>query len=198
MHSILPTLLLLSLCAGGCRKHRTTPADNPYGLSNATQTGANIVGCRINGINWMLKKINSNNLHTSWSYSNDRLPLTIAASGTPTIIADQIAITINSEVREGATYSFKDTTQATASIFRLDAPCGATSGYGGAQWTKAIDGSVTITRHSGSYRVPTGYSHGDYDEQSIIAGVFNFVIAIPGCDSIKVTDGRFDINYSLY
>ena len=38
------------LCFTQCRKHRTKPKpDNPYGLPNATQTGAGVFACLING-----------------------------------------------------------------------------------------------------------------------------------------------------
>jgi len=41
-----------------------------------------------------------------------------------------------------------------------------------------LDGQLTLTR---------------LDEQAgIIAGTFEFTIAKPGCDTIRVTDGRFD------
>ncbi len=43
------------LCFGctSCKKDTTPEADNTYGLPNASQTGANILACRINGKNWV-------------------------------------------------------------------------------------------------------------------------------------------------
>ena len=41
--------LLFLFSFSQCRKNTGTPTDNPYGLPNATQTGANIFACRVSG-----------------------------------------------------------------------------------------------------------------------------------------------------
>jgi len=154
--------------------------------------------CRINGNNWILQKLNSYKLGTTYSTSNNRDTLAFWASGSPDTILNLIRFSIYSKIKQGITYRLNDTTKAMATTLKLNAACGPSSGYGGSQWSKVTDGSVTISKFSGTYSIPACCSHGDYDANSIIAGTFSFVIAIPGCDSIKVTDGRFDINYSQY
>ncbi len=55
---ILSAFLIITLFTfNQCKKDKTTdPApDNPYGLPNATQIGANMFACRVNGVNWISK-----------------------------------------------------------------------------------------------------------------------------------------------
>ena len=199
MRAIFVLMFSSFLPAIHCRKHNDQPPpDNSYGLPNATQTGANIFACRINGNNWVLKKLSSYNVGTSWSTSNNRDTLAFWASGSPDTILSLIRFSINRKIQQGVTYRLNDTITAMATALKLNATCGPSSGYGGLQWGKAMDGFVAISKFSGTYSIPACCSHGDYDAKSIIAGTFGFVIAIPGCDSMKVTDGRFDINYSQY
>src|SRR5215831_13717908 len=68
------TLLSLFLCIGfaQCTKHHEPPADNPYGLPNATQTGAGVFASRINGVNAIAKN-NINNLGAWMSPNRDTL-----------------------------------------------------------------------------------------------------------------------------
>ena len=45
------------LCFTQCRKHRIKPKpDNPYGLPNATQTGAGVFACLINGQKFVARR----------------------------------------------------------------------------------------------------------------------------------------------
>jgi len=196
MKPLFPFLLFTSIFLTGCWKRKNPSFDNPYGLPNATQTGANIFACRIDGVNWTLKKVY--NLGSSYLRSNNRDSLAISAKGIPDSLAYSISFIIKSKIQQNATYSLGDSSKAVATIWRLDAPCGPTSGYGGSQILHAVDGSITISRFSGTYTVPACCTFGEYDANSIIAGTFNITVAIPGCDTIKITDGRFDINYSQY
>lgn len=45
--------LLFLLTASECKKPKQIIPDNPYGLPNATQTGAGIFACRVNGQNFI-------------------------------------------------------------------------------------------------------------------------------------------------
>lgn len=192
---IISTLLLVT----SCRKHKNSPPpDNPYGLPNATQTGANLFACRVNGVNWVLQRKSSRFLGTNFLKSNNRDTFSFGAKGTPDSIVYYINFVINTHIQEGATYQLNDTTKAYAYVFRENADCGIISGYGGSQQGKSVDGSITISKFSGIYQVPACCTFGPYDATAIVAGTFNFNIAVPGCDTIKVTDGRFDVNYSNY
>ncbi len=199
MYKLLLLLLVITISYIGCQKNNSTPPDNPYGLPNATQTGENMFACRVNGKNYIVSDPNSYTIGISFHNNNTRDTLGVGASGsfTDTSITriDEVWIQIDKQVKEGDTYRLNDTATAFALIHYQSAPCGPTSGYGGSQWLKTYDGDVTISKFSGTYRLIGGTASG-YDPNSIIAGTFNFMIAVPGCDTIKVTDGRFDINYS--
>jgi hypothetical protein len=192
--AFLFSLLTLALFFCQCRKSKYNPySDN--GLPPATQKGANIFACKVNGVPW----IRSTRLGTSYNYSNSRDSLGLGSRGKPDSLLNYMGILIKSRVQQGVTYSLKDTSIAWVRIDRWAPPCGPiSSGYGRWQSAYGVDGSITITKFSGTYTVPSCCTYGAHDPDAILSGTFNFVVAIPGCDSIKVTDGRFDINYSTY
>ena len=189
-------LIILMSIFSYCKKTNKIVADNPFGLPNATRTGANIFACRINDSNWILNQPSIFNLQTSFSRSNSRDSLGFGGNSDGEL--QLITFAIFDRIKSGSSYRLNDTTKAFVNTFRVLAACGQTIGYGGSQWNKGIDGNITFTRYSGSYTVPSCCTYGTYDPSAIISGTFSFVIAIPDCDSIKVTDGRFDINYSNY
>lgn len=194
--SIILLALPFFLVSSKCNKGAVAPADNPYGLPNATQTGANIFACRINDSNWIRSPF-EDIVGTSFHKSNGRDTFGIGAEGQSGLLTS-MGITIFERIKEGASYRLNDTTKAIVNMLRLFADCGPTVGYGGVQWNRAYDGNLTITHFSGTYTVPSCCSFGSYDPNSIVSGTFNFIIAIPNCDTLKVTDGRFDINYSQF
>ena len=199
-----PFLTILPLLLTACPKPYTPPPDNPYGLPNATQTGADVFACRINGVNWivdddsMVYRYPSFSVGTSFSKSNVRTSFSIGASGSIEAAIGAMGFVVNQPIQQGATYRLNDTTKAYASAMSFFATCGPVSGYGNAQWNTSADGSLTITHFSGTYTVPSCCTYGTYDANAIVSGTFWFYIVPPGCDTIQVTDGRFDINYSQY
>lgn len=182
---------------GSCKKHTEIIADNPFGLPNATANGSNIFACRINDSNWIVK-LSIFNLGSSFLRNNNRDTFSLSGSGAPNRALSLISFVVFDKIKTGSSYKFIDTNKAIVNTFRQSANCGPTIGYGGSQWNKAIAGNITITKFTGTYSVPSCCTYGTYDKEAIIAGTFDFVIAIPNCDSIKVTNGRFDINYSQY
>jgi hypothetical protein len=199
----LAALLCICFCFAECRKNKSPASDNPYGLPNTTQSGANIFACRVDDSNWIVGAYSSHPatfFSTSFHNKNSRDTLEIGASlsSNTALPLNLIVFQINSKIQEGKTYRLNDTTKAFVRTWRELAPCGSTVGYGGSQWNYATDGYITITRFNGTYSIPNCCSYGDYDRNSIISGTFNFIVAVPDCDSIKITDGRFDINYSQF
>jgi hypothetical protein len=122
----------------------------------------------------------------------------LSGSGSSNRALEVITFSIFNRIETGKSYRLNDSTKALVNTLRLFADCGLISGYGDSQWNKAVDGTITITKFTGNYTVPGCCTVGNYEQNSIISGIFNFIIAIPNCDTIKVTDGRFDINYSQY
>ena len=126
--------------------------------------------------------------------SNNRDTFYVAASGATNNSINIISISIFDRVKTGSTYDLSDTNKVRVSIFQVLA-CGQTVGYAG---IRATSGKITITKFSGAYFVPSCCTYGSYEPNSIISGTFNMIVPIQNCDTIRLTDGRFDINYSQW
>ncbi|WP_375416207.1 hypothetical protein [uncultured Hymenobacter sp.] len=164
----LPLALLL-----GCKKDDPDPVDQ---LPPATQTGANTLGCLINGQPWTPQGNDGS--------SNYRVVYDRALGGAFDLRAYryqqkptdnyQYMILFATRLYAPKSYSFRDSLDTEAYISDRMTGCELTSR------DKAIyrRGTLTITR---------------LDLQAgIISGTFDFVLAKPGCDTVRVTQGRFD------
>ena len=166
-------LLLLTQCSK-C-KDDVTPAEQ---LPPATQTGANTFGCLVNGQAWTSETSTG---HGSFVFqyepgintplgANFNMSLQDAEGGREIHIAAGLV----SQVRA---YSLSlPTTEGSAGYFNLDSPysCNEFLHFE----VPYLKGTLTFTR---------------VDEQAgVAAGTFEFTIAKPGCDTIRVTQGRFD------
>ena len=158
-----------------CKKDKTTPSDNPYGLPNATQNGdygGAMMACRINDVNQIANK----NVTAGISFSKDTL-------GIDGIFAHQYAQQIDfglivKNKQTNIQYSLSDTT-ATIFYYRTDSTC-----LGGSPDLITVEkatGFINFTKIDTSNR--------------ILSGTFNCRIPIPNCDTINVTYGRFDMTY---
>ncbi len=177
MKQLLYTILVIMLFTNSqCTKAPATPAaDNPYGLPNATQTGANVFACRINGINQTAK----NSIYSigAWMSPNDDT-LNVFSRITGNYFQ---SFTLGSIVKSRAinqSYSFENPAQ-TSFYYATDSTCIGVSSR-----------VVEIFKAKGTIV----YSKIDATNK-IISGTFNCTLLVPGCDSIRVTDGRFDIKY---
>ena len=89
----------------------------------------------------------------------------------------EIYLGLQDNIMEKITYSLSDTIH-TYCYFVTDSTC-------------QVIGSVTaIAPKVGSIT----FSRIDY-ENKILSGTFNFKVPISSCDTLNVTDGRFDISY---
>jgi hypothetical protein len=173
---LLPALALALLTQ--CHKSDPDPAKPEDQLPPATQTGAHTFGCLLNGQPWTPSGNNGP--------SNYRLIYDPGyAGGSLEIRVYRYVPAINN-----------------SQYFTL----------GGAPITKAgtypIDGKVCGVYYStgikGScyeyYKAPGLTMRGQLTitkldlTQNIVAGTFDFELAQPGCDTVKVTNGRFDYN----
>ena len=145
--------------------------DNPYGLPNATQTGANIFACRLNGQNWVSA---SGIFHNRAGISNDTLAASADRSNNG---FELIVLIVKGNARQGEIYSFSDTTKALAE-FRTNNLCGIQTGSVYRYFSTG--GSITITKIDTINKA--------------ISGTFNFIAPRTDCgDTLRITDGRFDI-----
>lgn len=166
--------LLLTQCSK-CKENDPNPEEQ---LPPATQTGANTFGCLVNGQTWTPQGNNGTaNLRVTYDPGYAGGSLSIRAYR---FIGDtdkqQSFILGGAPISQVGTYSCSMPVQYTAYFFdeTKSRPCD--SYYGTADLT--CKGQLTITR---------------LDLQAgIISGTFNFTLYKPGCDSVRVTNGRFD------
>ncbi len=172
-------LLLLPLClllAFSCKKKDVAPIDQ---LPAATQEGKMTMGCLVNGKAWTPKG-NNGTLRLGFiyepGYANGSFSL-----GAYRLLSDtdQEFLTIGgSNLNSQREFSLDGSDVSLASYMRLTAG-GVCFYYRESEVYR--EGKLVITRLD----VPN----------HIIAGTFEFTLARPGCDTIRVTDGRFDMKF---
>jgi len=172
-----PTLLLLtaSLLLSQCKKDNADPLDK---LPPATQTGANTFGCLVNGQAWTPQ---GNDGTANYTVSYD----TFSDGGILQIVTYKIygsnptdfqTLSLWAKQINGVgTYSFLNKRAAIARYSDVKTSCFWRSAD---STTVYQSGALTITRLD----LTAG----------VISGTFAFTLYKPGCDSIRVTNGRFD------
>ena len=173
MNRMLPLylcLLLLTQCG-----RDPEPANPQDALPPATQSGAHTFGCLLNGRPWTPR--GGTGLTGNYSVVVDPAyyggNLSIRATRYTGALFQSIRIGGDSVARAG-NYPFTVGPRG-AGFTDLLAPISCQS-FGGVG--QHHQGTLNITR---------------YDLQAgIVSGTFNFVLAKPGCDTVKVTHGRFD------
>lgn len=172
-------LLLLTQCSK-C-KNDPTPADPTSQLPPATQTGANTFGCLVNGqvyipggnagpsnfgVLYELGPMGANlNIQTYRINKNGRQYINLSCGP----VTQVRAYSLNIPVTEG-TASYTNT--------YLPTQC---SSYDGNMPPLHRKGQLVITRLDTS--------------KGIIAGTFEVTFYQPGCDTLKITQGRFDAKF---
>ena len=169
-----PNALLLAALLGlsQCKKNDPDPVSQ---LPPATQTGANTFGCLVNGQLWTPKGFDgtsnySINYDASYRKGIINISAYIYGSGDNT---RQDVIIFSDSLKSVGTYSLSLPNHQEA-LFHDSKVQG--SFYQNEMHYRR--GTLTITR---------------LDKQAgIIAGTFAFTLYKPGCDSVRVTQGRFD------
>ena len=168
-----PLLLAALLGLSQCKKNDLNPVDQ---LPPATQTGAGTFGCLVNGQPWTPR---GNDGFANYSVSYDPTyhlgTLSVAAYRLSGNGADQQTIGFSSDsVRATGTYFLKKGGRHQAGIVDRATSCQYYSQDAGVY----CKGYFAITRLDLS--------------AGIISGTFAFTLYKLGCDSIRVTNGRFD------
>lgn len=170
----LPALTLALALLTQCQKNDPDPVS---ALPPETQTGANTFGCLVNGQAWTPRGYNG--------FSNYQVDFD------PTYRGGELGL---------HTYRYNDAKTTFQSII-----------FGGDSISHVAIYQLNILPHSATFEDtgrPTGCKsydsrYGSYcrgmlhvtrmdKSAGIISGTFNFTLAQPGCDTIKVTQGRFD------
>lgn len=174
--SVAVTLLMsLPLLAWNCSKKK----DPGPQLPAATSVGANTFGCLINGQVYTPQgRVGLGaNLYVDYdpTYNGGNLIIGTYRVGRPD---EKIYLYLSgTDISGVGTYEF-DTNKlisASYSDFRPNALC---KYYDSQEPSTYSKGSITITRLD--------------LRQGVISGTFNFTLKAPTCDSLKVTQGRFD------
>ena len=176
--ALLPVLALLGLAQ--CQKNESAPSKPDDQLPPATQTGANTFGCLLNGQPWTPSG-NSGVPNFLVTYDPQYLDGALQAktyryTGPKQDMLQGIVFgaahvnragVYNFELKGGNGVNYIDNSQLS--------PCNY---YGEPPTLTYRKGTLTITRLD--------------LQQGIIAGTFAFTLYQPGCDSVRVTQGRFD------
>ena len=169
------TALLLAALLGlsQCKKNNPAPEEQ---LPPATQTGANTMGCLVNGQPWTPQ---GNDGYSNYSISYDQNPYGVFDASAYRYQQEptnnyQYLILFARELRGPQSYDLRDLINTRVSWKDRLTGCDFNSDDAGTYHK----GTLTITR---------------LDLQAgIIAGTFDFVLAKPGCDTVRITQGRFD------
>ncbi len=186
-------MLLLSTTTSQCTKTSTIP-DDPNALPPETQTGAGTFACKINGVVWRYKDPNYEFLSTkpvtSWSLETNsmggyltisglRYPDGINSSDLLFLQADSLLNSKDKIINNYNGYNFGIVYKNyLAPVNKCDeiktTSLDSTKNY-------FSSGKLTITRLDQAAK--------------IISGTFYCNIKQTGCDTFKITDGRFDLKY---
>lgn len=166
--------LLLPLLGAllGCRKDVPSPVDQ---LPPATQSGANTFGCLVNGQAWTPSGNDGTSNYSVYydaGYRHGTLNISTYRYANDAANSKQLITLYSDSLRSRGTYALTQDGHQEA-LFK-DRATGCEF-FGGAYYRR---GSLTITRLD----LQTG----------IISGTFEFTLYKPGCDSVRVTQGRFD------
>ncbi|MBN8835526.1 MAG: hypothetical protein J0H76_14215 [Sphingobacteriales bacterium] len=173
---LLITCSIAALFFAACKKDKQPTPDNPYGLPNATTEGKNIFACRVNGQNWISK---TSIYNLGGGVSNDTL-YAHGSNPSSTTYYEQYDIAIAGFSYLNNIYLLNDTSIRFAQ-FSTNNQCFVPQSGLGVGIGKNYEGQLTITKLDTTTK--------------ILSGIFWFNISTDNCDTMKITDGRFDIKY---
>jgi len=186
LYPILLFILSFALLSSSCKKHVIQPVNQLSLLPPATQTGANTFGCLVNGQAFVPKNrsiLQGPDLQCNYIYTAGGYHLTVAGGNKSSNgnITDIIVGTDSLAIAEGETLHFNTfvsgNAQASYTLYSFDNTRGdqyATN--------NTVSGQLVITKLD-----PT---------KQIVSGTFYFNAVNNKGDSVKVTDGRFDMPYT--
>lgn len=174
----LPSLLLTALLGlSQCKKSNSGPAKPEDQLPPATQTGANTFGCLVNGQPWTPQGYNGTSNYSvvyDTGIQGGHLDIQTYRYPDASNALQGLAI-ISGQIVQVGTYSLRSPQRAAALYSDYKLGCYWSSRDSATTYRR---GRLTITRLDLN--------------AGIVAGTFEFTLAQPGCDTIRVTQGRFD------
>ena len=180
-------LALTILTASMCRKKPVDPIDQ---LPPETQTGANTFGCLVNGEVFLPGglQLSGGSLNCVYQYiyngTTNGYVFGISGGKRGTNCAvESVGVRLDSMiVQQGVTYplTIESHGYGNGQYFIINVPCGNLNTI--YQTNNSVQGSITFLRF-------------DLNNQ-IASGTFWFNAINPNGDTIKVTNGRFDVHYT--
>jgi hypothetical protein len=174
MKTCINLLLVTALLAlSQCKKNNPDPVSQ---LPPATQVGANTLGCLVNGQPWTPQ---GNDGSSNYSINYDKNPYGVLDISTyryqqQPIDNYQYLILFARDLHGLRSYDLHDLVNTRVSWKDRSTGCDFNSDDTGTYHK----GTLTITK---------------LDLQAgIISGTFSFTLAKPGCDTVRITQGRFD------
>ncbi|WP_426493370.1 hypothetical protein [Hymenobacter sp. 102] len=168
-------LLLLTQCSS-CKESDPAPAPLPE-LPPATQTGARTFGCLVNGKPFVAKGINL--VRGEWLSNTDWVVSAGARSQNDKF--NVYMILTDSLLPVAKPYPLRSVSSNYPTSKLVGFTTNANTEQCDYKGTRIRTGTLTITRFDAVAR--------------IMAGSFAFTLYEPGCDSLRVTDGRFDVQF---
>ncbi|MFS4483548.1 DUF6252 family protein [Hyunsoonleella sp. 2307UL5-6] len=165
--------VVLSICmlsATSCKNDDDTITDPIDQLPPETQTGENTFGCLINGE--IFKVTNTSNLSAIYQQGQLQLSATIEVS---TNSNESVAFNLVDPLIEGQEYSFKN------DLYK--------AGY-----SKIINQLTCIYEFEDTFEGRITFTKIDQVNYTI-SGTFEFTTVTDNCETINITNGRFDMRY---
>ena len=195
-HIFYAVLLFVSATTTQCSKTTTAVPDDPNALPPETQTGAGTYACKINGVVWRYKdhsyKIFSQRPNTILEFHPEE-------NGGSLILAG-IRYDSTDEAKEQLGVFANYLNLNKTSVLGLDKKKFSLSYFDYKTSINACYNFVT-TYPSDSIFPPNLFQEGKLTVTKldtvahIISGTFSCSILHTGCDTLKITDGRFDFKY---
>lgn len=177
MKTFYAHIILLLLGCSACKTDALSPQEE---LPAATQEGLNTFGCLVNGEVWVPKPSINPSIHRlTYEYHKGYFQIIAKRNfnDNGTGVRQTIAISIESDtvkVDKVGTYKLDNQREKYGYYSNLELSCSY----------------KTTFEQTGTLEVP------QLDTTNhIIAGTFEFTVWTEECDTIRVTDGRFDIKY---
>lgn len=168
-----PLLLATLLSLSQCKKSDPAPVDQ---LPPATQTGANTFGCLVSGQPWTPQGYNGTSNYSVYydaGYRKGTLNIWVYKYNSSDNSSRQDIIIFSDSLKSTGLYPLTITNHQEVLFYGSKGQC-------------------EFHQHEGHYRRGT-LTITCFDlTAGIIPGTFAFILYKPGCDSVRVTNGRFD------
>jgi hypothetical protein len=179
MKFLIQFTLTLFVLLVSCNNDDDKPENPADALPPATQSGEQTFGCLIDGNPFFSTKIGNGQPHAFYQYVDGAYTLGISASRGADDPSKSINLgALDIEGLQTGTYTLESFESGNFfGEYRLDGGIVLDTSTGENGF-----GSLTITRFD--------------DQEHIISGTFEFTVQRNNGEQIKITDGRFDLNYS--